>query len=96
MDPLDTDTAVPSDLLDLRTPFFHDVAAHWPDKRMVGALTDTLHDVDLKRAREQASDQEPPVVHVTMAGVDGHFTKTLGEEEISFSPGPAPGLSGGE
>jgi hypothetical protein len=79
--PLDRATVVPSDM---RTPWFDHVARKWPDGAAADRLRGEMHRRDLEAAAR------PPVVHVTVPGLPGHFTATAGQEGFAYSPDPSP------
>jgi hypothetical protein len=75
-DPLDK--AVPV-ALDDRAPWFEWAVENWPDRETARETERAVH------RREIARAAQPPVVHVTVPGVPGHFTGRPGGP-VAYSP----------
>jgi hypothetical protein len=65
---------------DDRAPWFKWMTDNWPDRATAELVLDMVHRKDVDRAAQ------PVVVNVTVPGVPGHFTGTLGSEGVAYSP----------
>jgi hypothetical protein len=65
-----------------RLPLFDALLDEWAGKDTVQYFRDAAFREMVRQA------VRPPVFNVTVAGVPGHFTVTLGEETAAYSPGP--------
>lgn len=78
-DAFDPSVPVP---MDLRTPFFDVTAENWPDRHAAGGYVRLMHSLDMRRAAQ------PPAVHVTVAGVPGHFITAPGGRTVAYQVTP--------
>jgi hypothetical protein len=84
-DPLDAAEAV---ALDDQAPWFDWMTEAWPDRATARHCLRYVHLRDVERAAQ------PPVIHVTVPGIPGHFTGTAGGSEVAYEPVPAPEAGG--
>lgn len=80
------DPAVPV-VLDDQSPWFEWMTEQWPDRATAKTCRDYVHRMDVDRATQ------PPVINVTVPGVSGYFTGTMGSGTVAYAPDPA--LTGG-
>jgi hypothetical protein len=73
------DKSVPVALND-QTPWFEWMTENWPDRATARHYRDYVHRQDVARAAQ------PPVIEVTVPGVPGHFTGTLGGNGVAYTP----------
>jgi hypothetical protein len=81
-DPLDTSVPVALDD-EFKAPWFDWLAEKWPDRGTARQCLTVVHRMDVERAAQQ------PVINVTVPGVAGHFTGTLGGGEVAYVPDQA-------
>jgi hypothetical protein len=78
------DKSVPAALDDdFKAPWFDWLTEQWPERDTARGCLAAVHRMDVERA------MQPPVVNVTVPGIPGHFTGTLGGGEVAYLPDPA-------
>jgi hypothetical protein len=80
-DPLSKSTPV---LPDDMAPCFDDLVAGWLDWLTSRNICAVVHRMDVERA------MQPPVIHVTVPGIPGHFTGVAGDPSVVYSVFDAP------